>query len=100
MDETKGAFLERMVGVLLPAGPRSITLDEIGDAIGTEAVGADLVEALIDRLQALGAEIAGEEGGDLTGLLREVLGCARLLRNEGLPPSPQNISERRVFSVR
>lgn len=100
MGEENRSWIARMVVQLLPDGPRALTLDEIGDVVGTQAVGADLIEALIDHLQALGATISGQGGDDLPGLLREVIACAQKLRAEGRAPSPQNISEMTGLSVR
>lgn len=100
MSLNRAEWLKKMTATLLPDGPRSLTLDEIGEAIATQAVGADLIEALIDHLQSLGAEVRGGADQDLTPLLRHVLTVARELRAEGQGPSLQNISERSGISTR
>jgi hypothetical protein len=100
MALNRAEWLKKMTTALLPDGPRALTLDEIGEVIGTQAVGADLVEALIDHLQSLGAEVRGGEDKDLAPLLRDVLSVARTLRLEGQTLSPQKIAERSGISAR
>ena len=56
---------------------RQVTIDEVGEALGTEqATGAD-VELIFDALEAAGRTIASPEDGDLKERLRVVLVAAR-----------------------
>lgn len=55
----------------------AVTLDRIGEAIGTVAVSADDVEAMLTALEHAGRRVTGPEGGGLTDTLKKVLVAAR-----------------------
>lgn len=68
-----------VVDALLAASEdaRTVDIDAIGDALGTEvATGAD-VEAVFDALEAAGRTIVAPEGGHLKARLGDVLAAAR-----------------------
>jgi hypothetical protein len=98
---TRGAdWIEQMVAILLPDGPRAVTLDEVGQAIGEDAVGSAEVEALLDCLESAGATIVESSASGLAPLLKTVIETARELRAEGKRPSPENVAERSGLSAR
>lgn len=92
-------FVLVMVARLLPTGPRTLTLDEIGEALDGQAAGPAEIEALFDRLAQMGAEVTEQSTG-LVPLLQQVIATAHGLRKEGLSPSPSSISERSGLTVR
>lgn len=58
---------------------RTLDIDAIGEALGTEvATGAD-VEAVFDALETAGRTIVSPEGGYLKGRLGDVLTAARAI---------------------
>ena len=71
--------LEEVVRSLLARAPHEVTLDEIGDALGTLAVTTDEIDAVLSALEAAGRAIAGPEGGRGAETLRAVLPAARAL---------------------
>jgi len=75
-------FLERTLRALLRASAEvgTVTLDQIGDAIGTSPVSCDDVERLIDALEANGRAIA-EQPMDLKADLARVIAAARDLQS-------------------
>jgi len=67
---------------------RSVTLDEVGEAVGLVAVSTDDVDALLAALEKAGREIVGPEGARGVGNLRRVLPAARALTASlGRPPT-------------
>jgi hypothetical protein len=58
---------------------KSVSLDAIGEALGTMAVSYDEVEALIVAIEKAGWRVVGPEGARGTGNLRRVLPAARAL---------------------
>lgn len=89
-----------MLARLLPDGARTLTLDEVGEAIGDRATGADEVELLLSALERAGATIVEASGEGLPELLRRVLVSAREIRGLGGNPSPTSISAHSGISVR
>jgi hypothetical protein len=73
--------LREVFDQLLRSGPRPISLDEIGEAIGTRAVSTTEIEELLDALTQAGVVI-DEPVVNLRSDLRDVLGAARTLRTE------------------
>jgi hypothetical protein len=73
--------LAAVVDALLVASEdtRSVTLDEIGDAIGTKSVSTDEIELVFRTLEARGRTITGPEGGGGEERLRKVVASARSL---------------------
>lgn len=93
-------WVDEVLRLLLPDGARTLTLDEVGEAIGGRAVGSAEVEQLLLALENAGATIAESGGAGLPDLLRRVLTAAREIRGLGGTPSPLSISERSGISVR
>ncbi len=94
------SWLNEIEQRLLPEGPRVLSLDEIGEAIGVDSVGSDDVEALLAHLEAAGATIVGTNDEGLAPLLKKVLLTAHRLKAEGERPSPENIAARSGLSPR
>lgn len=96
-------WIVQMLNVLLGPGDeqvsRTISLDEIGQAIGDRSVSTDDIEALFVRLESRGAQIGDDEEPDLKALLRQVIQTALALRKEGLRISPSIIAERSGLSL-
>lgn len=59
---------------------RLVTLDAIGEAVGTHAVSADEIDALFAALEARGRTIASPAGGNGEQLLQSVVKAARELK--------------------
>lgn len=77
---------------LLRGGPRHLSLDEIGEAIGTLAVSAGDIEELLDQLTRAGLVIDEPEISPKAEL-RAVLDAARTLRAQlGRAPKTTEIA--------
>ncbi|GEM_PF-1905792 len=111
MQQNQDAWIKAMVELLMPSlgagvpGQEAknspvISLDQIGEVIGGQAVDAADIERLIQTLEAKGATIADAEGQQLIPLLKSVIQTALALRKEGKTPSPLLISERSGLSAR
>jgi hypothetical protein len=88
--------LETVVAALLARSEdhRTVTLDEVGDALGTEVASADDVDAILLALEAAGRSIVSTPGGDPKERLRSVLGAARDLQaRTGRRPTPVEIAQ-------
>lgn len=96
-------WLEHMLKVLLAQEegrqPSSVTLDQIGEAIGHAQISTVEIEMLFSRLEAEGVGIGAGSDPDLKGLLRTVIQTALTLRHEGKRPSPQEIASRSSLSL-
>jgi hypothetical protein len=57
--ETMRAELEVILQHLTATGPRTISLDEIGDAIGAALISQAEIEMLFDALEASGSHVGG-----------------------------------------
>lgn len=89
--------LQAVVDALLLASERSktVTLDAIGEAIGTKAVGTEEVDAIVSALEARGRKVLAPEGQRGEGHLRDVIAAARALKSElGRTPSAKEIAAR------
>jgi len=81
------------------AETRAISLDAVGEAIGTRAVAPDEIEALLASLEASGRTILGPEGGGGEARLKAVLTAARALGPElGRKPTIAEIATRAGLS--
>ena len=83
-----GALVAEILGRLLDRVPpgSSVTLDAIGDAVGTSPLNYEEIGELLDRLQAAGRHIE-QHRRDLKSDLGRVLTAARDLRATlGRPP--------------
>lgn len=97
-DDPLESWVREHVALLSGRGPR-ISLDELGEVVGAAAVTPIHIERLIDALEAEGFQV-GDEGREVSVLLRQVLVAARVLKAEGRAPSPRNIAERSGLSLR
>jgi len=72
---------------------RSITLDELGDVVGTRSITAAQIEALIVSLEDAGVTVGGDQEPDLKQLLKTVVQTALALRRQGGRPNAANIAQ-------
>ena len=85
--------LQRVVRALLDANADAITLDAIGDALGTLAVSTDEVEAILGELETAKRHIVGPEGGRGAETLKRVIPAARALASSlGRKPTIDEIA--------
>jgi 2-hydroxychromene-2-carboxylate isomerase len=61
---------------------RKVSLDRIGEAIGTHAVSTDEIESLFSALEARGRTVVAQSGGDGERLLKQVVSAARELKQD------------------
>jgi hypothetical protein len=77
----------------------AIPLDALGEAIGTRAISAPEIEAMLDALERRGLTVSGPEGG-LLQTLETVLATARgLVGDLGRRPTSQEIATRAGMTV-
>ena len=77
----------------------TITLDAVGDAIGTRAASADEIDVMLTMIEEAGRHVASEESGRGEAKLKSVLDAARALRAElGRPPRHDEIAARAGIS--
>lgn len=87
--------LEAVVNALLASHPHEVTLDAIGEALGTLAVSTDEVDAILSALEHRGRAIVGPEGARGAETLRAVLPAARALAASlGRKPTLDEIAAR------
>jgi hypothetical protein len=90
--------LRELVDALLKASEdsREVTLDALGDAIGTRAVTHDEIDAMIGALEAQGRRVVGASGaGEGEARLRAVVAAARDLRASlGRTPTAREIADK------
>jgi hypothetical protein len=88
--------LQAIVAALLAKTPRggTLTLDDLGEAIGTRAVTPPEIDAMIALVEAQGRAVQAPEGQRGESNLKRVLEAARALRSEGLAPRPEDIAAR------
>lgn len=91
LDDAPGPLARRLAARLLESG-KAVSLDAIAEALGRRAGSPPHINALIERLEVLGASIETGDLPDLRGLLARVLGCARGLRARSLSPSVDAIA--------
>lgn len=92
--------VEAVLRALLARAGDSVSLDEIGEAIGTTAVSMPDIEALFDALESHGKRIAEPPAAKVSASLRTVLAAARdLARETGETPTPQAIARRAGLSL-
>ena len=93
--------LARVVEELLrpTAAGDTITLDAIGDAIGTRAASADEIDVMLSMIEERGRRVESAETGRGEVKLKSVLDAARALRVElGRPPRHDEIAARAGIS--
>ncbi len=93
-------WLDRVVAQLSVDGPRTVSLDQIGEAIGLDWATAAQIEHLFQKLEARGFAVADESPASLAPLLARVLAAARELRTAGLAKTPSSIAERTGLTPR
>lgn len=73
----------------------SVTLDQIGEAIGARAIGQDEIDGVLSAIEARGRRVVSAEGGQGESHLKRVLSAARALRAElGRSPRSEEIASR------
>jgi hypothetical protein len=82
-----------VLNTLLLRADRTITLDELGDAIGAMIIAQDEIDALMQALEAEGRVIASEPGGHGEETLKQVLDAARAIKADGHSPSVAEITK-------
>jgi DNA-binding MarR family transcriptional regulator len=100
MGESLSEWVRRHVDLLRRLHPEGITLDSVGEAVGSQAIGVEHVEALLDALEAEGLVSRQPLEADLAGLLVEVLGAARALRAQGRSIAPKSLAAHAGLSER
>jgi hypothetical protein len=87
--------LEPVLRALLARPSDAVSLDEIGEAIGTVAVSMADIEALFSALEAHGKRIAEPPAAAVSASLHVVLRAARdHVRETGETPAPADIARR------
>jgi hypothetical protein len=77
-----------------------VSLDALGEALGTHAISTDDVDEIMRALEGAGRKVIGPEGGGGEGRLKVVVGAARALVAElGRTPRIEEIAERSGLSV-
>ena len=77
-----------------------VTLDQVGESIGIEAVTAPQIDELITALEAAGILVESELGPGVQPLLHRVLLAARQLKSQGASVAPERVAEASGLSVR
>lgn len=96
------AEVQAIVDALLEASEptKEITLDAIGDAIGTRAITPPEIDELMTALEAAGRVIVGPKGGEGEEHLGKVIAAVRALTPElGRKPTTAEIAERSGLSL-
>jgi hypothetical protein len=94
--------LDAVVKRLLTASEdgRAVTLDAIGEALGTEPVTSEEVDAIMTALEAKGRAIRGPEGARGAAALRLVLPAVRALAARlGRRPTLEEIATETSLTV-
>lgn len=90
------AALLKVVEALIartPAGA-SLTIDQVGDAIGTRAASPPEIDEMIDLLEKSGRHVQSPEGQRGETHLKKVIAAARELRAAGVAPRAEEIATR------
>lgn len=93
--------LQAVLDALLAASDdtREVSLDSLGEALGTHAVSTDDVDEIMRALESSGRRVIGPEGGGGEDDLRIVVTTARTLVTElGRKPSVPEIAARSGLS--
>lgn len=98
VDGWLDAVFKDLLSQIPDEGPRSLSLDQVGLAVGDAAVTPREIEALFDRLNAEGVAIGMEPAPNLPHLLSTVLRTARELRAEGKRADRAGIAKRSGLS--
>lgn len=87
--------IREALSVLLSASAEgeTLSLDRVGEALGSKVVGADEIAWLIDTLEVSGRVVAAPASPDLIGALRKVVASVRALRvSLGRAPTVQELA--------
>lgn len=77
-----------------------VSLDALGEALGTHAISTDDVDEIMRALEGAGRKVIGPEGGGGEDRLKIVLTTARALMSElGRKPRVEEIAERSGLGV-
>jgi len=88
-DALVAGIVDRLLAATVPGD--EITLDAIGEGIGTAPISYEQIGAVIDALERADRAIA-EPGVDITHALKQVLSAARTAQERGAPtPSVQEL---------
>ena len=92
---TSRVELDLALSRLLTQSERSllVTLDEVGEALGTLSVSTDEIDALLSALEAAGRSVVGPTGEGAERLLARVVRGARELRAGGERPTLARVAE-------
>lgn len=90
------APLLKIVEALIARTPvgATLTIDDVGDAIGTRAVTPPEIDAMIELLEKSGRRVQAPEGQHGESHLKKVIAAARELRAEGVTARPEDIAAR------
>ena len=94
--------LQAIVEALLVASERShaVTLDAVGQAIGSRSITSTEIDAMFAALAARGRTVTGPQGGAGEDRLKAVVTAARHLAGElGRPGSLNEVADRAGLSV-
>ena len=72
----------------------TLTIDDIGDAIGTRAAAPPEIDAMIELLEKSGRRVQAPEGQHGESHLKKVIAAARELRAEGVTARAEDIATR------
>jgi len=87
--------LAAVVDRLVAATTHDVSLDQLGDALGTMAVTPAEIEAIVSELEARGRRVGEARAPSPTATLQRVLRAARELGDElGRRPTPAEVRER------
>src|SRR5688572_20205385 len=90
------AALQRVLDGLIASSEArgTVSLDEIGEALGTEVASADDVDAILAALEARGRTVVSPSAGDMKAHLRDVLAAARAIATRtGRKAKPAEIAQ-------
>lgn len=90
------AVIEELLRSSEPGG--EVSLDRVGEAIGTMAVSVDEIETVLTALESAGRSVVGTEGTDPKADLRDVMSAARSLRDGGVAPTIPELARRTGMS--
>jgi hypothetical protein len=77
-----------------------VSLDALGEALGTHAISTDDVDEIMRALEEAGRKVIGPEGGGGEGRLKIVLSTARALVAElGRKPRVDEIAQRSGLTI-
>ncbi|MFW5740680.1 MAG: hypothetical protein ACOC1F_09985 [Myxococcota bacterium] len=71
-----------------------VSLDAIGQALGTMSVSIDEIDALLTGLESAGRRVGGADRADPKADLRSVMAAAHAMRSEGEAPTVEKLARR------